>query len=170
MGKLFTLDASTKSIIQDALDDLITEFGKDCELVYPARWVPCSCKADPIGRKPGDYWRTGGPVPINSVCPLCDGTNKRADVKTEVLHLLCQWDTRKFSIPVPTVDVTLPYSRLQTKGYLSDAPKIIMADHLIVQIPVEGIIRKKFRRLSDPGDPSNIIQNRYAITIWEQIA
>jgi hypothetical protein len=170
MGKLFSLDADTKSVIQDALDDLITEFGKDCRLVYPPRMRACS-NCPRVGGQPTSIWRTGEPQPFTaSVCPLCGGTGKIADEKTETIHLSLQWDPKKFWRPLAAeINLRLPFSVCQTKGYLTDLPKLKMCDHVILQTPVEGIVRKKFKLLGEPGDPSNIIQNRYCVATWEQV-
>lgn len=171
MGTLFTLDDSTKSIVRDALDDLITEFGKVCRLVYPGKMTACgNCTYDNIGKKSSNHWRSGGPIPFahGTTCPLCAGVGRHYSEVTEDITLLCEWDQKKFVSPIPGLDIRSPYSLLQTKGFLSDIPKVMRADHLILQVPIEGLVRKRFRRLGEPGDASNIVQGRYFVCLWEQ--
>jgi hypothetical protein len=173
VGTIFTLDSDTKSVIQDALDDLITEFGKDCRLVYPARMVACSnCVTSPIGGMPSNRWKTGGPLffPAGSTCPLCNGNGRRAEEQSEVLHLLCAYDSKGFAYPVSGVNLRVPSSKLRTKCMLVDAPKLLRCDHLIFDIAAEGVNRLKFKLASNPVDESNIIQRRYATAYWAEIA
>ena len=172
MGTVFTLDAGTKAVIQDALDDLITELGKSCKIVYPARWVSCqNCQIDIIGNKSSNHWKTGGPLPFanGTICPLCTGVGKRAEDTYDTVTLLCNWEPKKFWQPVPNLNIGKGNGFLQTKGFISDMPKILKADHLIFQVPMEPYLSNKYKRISEPGDKSNIIQNRYFICTWEQI-
>lgn len=167
MGKIFSLDDGTKATITDALDDLITEFGKDCRLVYQPRLLPCSCNQDHTGKNANHY--NAAPAPFwPGNCPLCGGKGKREQEVSENIKLLCAWDPKHFFSPVPSVEIRKPFSLLQTKGFLKDVPKLIKAQYLIFQTAIEGLFQKKFRLLSQPGDRSNIIQNRYFICEWEQ--
>ena len=173
MGNILNIDKATKKIIQDALDDIITELGKDCRLVYPSKAIACvNCQADPIGHKPSVRWKTGGPMPFSSgsICPLCNGVGKRFEEVYEDIRFKLNWDFKKFLYPFsPNVDVRVPFSIVQVKGYITDMPKIIKADHLIIQLPLESMLKKKFKLIGSPGDASNIIQGRYFISTWEQI-
>lgn len=173
MGKLFSLDAGTKQVVQDALDDLIGEFGKDCLLVYPPRAVPCvNCLWDQTRGASANAWRTGGPMPFGrgEVCAVCGGAGRKFEELSEVIRLLCAWAPRDFFRPMSQLgDVRVPAGTIQTKGYLADAPKIMRCDHLVFQTAAEAIVRKKYRLLSQPGDQSNILQGRYMVCTWEQI-
>lgn len=171
MGKLFTLDDGTKSTIRDALDDIITEFGKMCRIYYPARWVACTnCLVDPIGRKSRNIWRTGGPMPFakGTICPMCSSSGgHHAEELSEEIQLKIEWEPKRFWYPVPNVDVRVPYSICQTKGYISDYNKLVQADHLLIQIPIEPHVKTKFRMVGTPISPGNIIQDRYIVATWE---
>lgn len=173
MGTIFTLTPALKGVITTALDDLITELGKDCRLYYPPRWNACeNCVYDPIGNKSSNYWLTGGPLPFpsGSTCPLCDGVGRRAEEVTEDITMLCAWEPRKFFHPIKHLDIRAPFSILQTKGYIDpDLPKVLRAESLVFQTGIEGILRKKYVLMGQPGDASNIIQGRYFIATWEQL-
>jgi hypothetical protein len=171
MGKLFTLDDETKALVRDAFDDVLAEFGKPCLLVYPPRWKNCvNCVLTP-GAPTSNRWKTGGPMPFpnGSACPMCNGEGRRAEEVTEQITLLCAWEPRSFFYPVPGIELRAPYSVLQTKCFMSDAPKLMRADHLVFQVPVEGVARKKFKLEGAPGDASNIIQSRYCVSLWVEI-
>ena len=171
MGKLFSIDAGTKAVITDALDDIIGEFGKRCRLVHPPAWVGCeNCHADPLGKKSANRWRHGGPMRFQagSVCPLCrgQGGHHAAESGEEIL-LKVEWEPGRFWSPFPGVDVRAPFSFCQTKGYMSDFARLSRADHLVLQLPVEGVVRAKFRLTGAPVSPGNIIQDRYLVANWE---
>lgn len=172
MANIFTIDAAIKSIIQGALDDIITNLGKNCLLVYPPKMLPCdNCVSNPIGNLPSNRWRTGGPIHfgVGSLCPMCDGQGMRAEELTEAILLLCEWDPKKFIKPFQGLDIRIPNGLLQTKGYLVDMPKILRCDHLVFQTDVAGMSHFKYKLYDDPGDRSNIIQNRYFIATWERV-
>lgn len=172
MGKIFTLGADVKSIIQDAVDDVITELGKNCLLVYPPKMVLCSnCTSSPIGHKPSNVWKSGGPIQFGqgSLCPMCDGDGRRAEEASETIKFLCEWDVKKFFRPIHGIDLRIPRGVLQIKGFLTDLPKVVRCDHMILETAIDGILRAKYRLSGEPGDYSNIIQGRYFVAIWERI-
>lgn len=171
MGTIFTLTDDIKSTIASALDDLISELGKDCRLVYPPRMTSCvNCVWDPVGKKSSNYYLHGGPVPFsNTSCPMCNGVGKRAEEVSDVVKFLCAIEPKHFFKPVKHLDIQLPYSIIQTKGFLSDMPRVRRASHMVFQVAIEGLLNKRFRLLDDPVDVSNIIQNRYFVATWEQI-
>lgn len=173
VGKIFTLTSSVKSVITAALDDLITELGKNCMLVYPPKMTACvNCVYDPIGKKSSNVYLSGGPTPFGATqrCPMCDGAGRMAIPVQESIKLLCSLDPKKFFMPVPDIPIGSPEAYLQTKGMLSDLPKIKRADFLIFQTDISGIIEKKFRLFKEPADISNIIQGRYFVATWKQFS
>lgn len=172
MGKLFSIDDEIKSIIQDGLDDLITELGKNCRLVYPStKWESCdNCIYDPIGQKSSNRWRSGGPIsfPNGTACPQCNGQGRRSVVVTEDITLLCELNPLKFVVPIRGVDIRVPNAFLQTKGFLTEANKIKKCDHLLLDIDNETLGNRRYKLKSDPCDISNIIQGRYFVCTWER--
>ena len=135
MGKIFTLTPDITKIASDAIDDLIDQLGKQCTLVYPPVWTVCTnCVFDPVGDKSANRWVSGGPIPFTdgAVCPLCDGAGKRADETTEVITMLIANQPSHYFAKLPS-NIQLPSGRIQTKGYLSDWPKVIRAKEMILQ-------------------------------------
>lgn len=177
MGKIFQLDSDTKQVIQDALDDLLVNnanggLGKTCLVVYPSRYVACvNCVLDPIGKKSANRPRTGAPIPFTAgqSCPMCSGQGQKAVEDSEQLTLKCNWEPRKFISPAKgNIDIRIPYSVVEVKGYMADLPKLLKADHLVVNLPIAPFLRQKFRLVGEPGDPSNIIQGRYFVALFER--
>ena len=172
MAKIFEITSDIKKIAQDAIDDLIDQMGKNCRLIYPPKFESCSCNsATNPGSKPSTYSRHGGPVPISSmgICPLCNGTNKRQTEQSSIIKLLCTWEVKDFYEPFKNIAINQPNSYLQTKFYLSDAPKIMQSIEMVMQIDIEGYIQHRFKLNSKIIDPGNIVQNRYGICLWQQI-
>lgn len=171
MGTIFTLDNTIKSTIQDALDDLITELGKTCKLVYPAKMVDCpNCVFDPVAKRSANIYQDGGPHPFSNgqICPYCDGQGKRLVHQEDEILLLLNWSPKTFEYPLKNLDVRMPYEVLQTKCYLTDFPKLKRAEYLIAQVPIQGYVEKRFKLMAEPTDVSNIIQNRYIVSVWER--
>lgn len=176
MSKIFSIDAGVRQVVQDALDDLLLPaeeggLGKHCLLVYPPRYVTCDCQRDAVGNKPSARGPNGAPAPFPYLkgCPACNGEGRKATQATEDVVLKCAWDARKFSLPVPNLQARLPYSVVQTKGYLSDVPKLMKADHILINLPIAPFLRQTFKMVGTPGDPSNIVQARYCFALWEQV-
>lgn len=172
MGKIFTLTPTIKSVIQQALDDLITELGKPCTLVYPPRMISCSnCRFDPIGQKSSNHWLSGGPMQFmdGMACPLCNGAGRIAKEVTDPISLLCNWQPKHFTVPIPNLNLRAPNSVLEIKGYLTDLPRVTRASYLIFENAIDGIVRQKFQLISEGGDRSNIIQGRYFSAVMERM-
>lgn len=169
MGKIFTLTSDIKSIVTDALDDIITELGKDCRLYYPATMSDCpNCEYDSMAGKSANRYTVGGPIPFeeNTMCPVCAGVGELATEATEVIRMLCRWNPKEFLVYAGNIRV--PYSVVETKCHLIHLPKIKQATHMIVQLPIEGYQHYSFKLASEPVDKGNIIQGRYCVAAWER--
>lgn len=177
MGVLFTLNDSVKQVIQQALDDLLVDsslggLGKTCLLIYPPRLTPCSnCVIDPVSGRSSNFPRNGCGQPFlpGQACPLCGGKGTVETEMSESIVMGCNWEPKKFVTPLPMINVRLPFSYLETKFYLVDMPKVLKAAYLIFQVTEAPYGKQKFKLASEPGDRSNIIQNRYAYAVWERI-
>lgn len=172
MGKLFTLTDDIKNIARDAIDDLIDQLGKTCTLVYPPKWVDCANAAtDPVGHKGANRWVNGGASQFNplGVCSLCNGEGKIAQEVTDDVVMLLAWEPSKFFVKSPAY-VDVPKGQIQTKGYITDLPKIMKARQMIVQPSLESTIRWRFELAGEPIDPGNIIQGRYFVALWNRSA
>jgi hypothetical protein len=170
MAKIFQISNAIRRIAQDAIDDLIDQLGKDVKLVYPPTPVPCSCGQDLIGKKGPHIWSHGGPSPRVGSCVYCGGSGQKHQEQTETIRLLCNWDSRTFDrITNPDIRMRQSGSTVQTKGYISDLPKILKCSYAIFQVAIQGIQEYRFRLVSDPTNKNNIVPNRYFIAIWERV-
>lgn len=170
MGKLFTITNKIRQIASDGIDDLIDQLGKDCLLIYPALKDDCpNCIYDSsTGRSSGRY-KSGGPrpFPTGTICPVCRGSGTIESTITDTVKLLCQWNPKQFTMLAGNIE--RPNSVVQTKGYMTDLPKIVRARRMIIEIPVEPYIKATFELIGNPIDPGNIIQGRYFIALWKQL-
>lgn len=169
------LDAATRAVIAQALDDILLPadeggLGKRCRLVYPPRFAPCpNCVFDPVGNRSSGRYKAGGPAPFaaGQPCPVCQGEGKTQTAATEDLVLGVTWEPKAFVRPLPAnVDLRTPHATCQTRGFLRYAPKLAKCDHLIVDVPVEGLLRQKMRLAGEVSSPGNIIQGRYCVATW----
>jgi hypothetical protein len=170
MGTLVNIDEGIRSVVRQALDDLLLPndeggLGKRCLLVYPPVPEPCDNRSS-------NHARSGAPVPFppGSSCPCCSGSGFRAREASEEVVLKCNWKPKTFALPVPRLEARVPYSLVETKGYLVDLPKVLRAQHMVLAIPVEPYVRQRFRLAGQPGDKSNIVPGRYFVALWEQVS
>lgn len=170
MARIFELDAETLQIYSDALDDMFDLRAKNCRLIYKPKMENCSnCVADPIGKKSSNRYLHGGPIPFpnGSICPLCNGTSKKAIAQEENIRLAIEWSPARFVKPLP--NLVIPDGSIQTKGYVSDIPKIKRSIEMVAQTPMEPYIRYKFKLLGEPVDIFNILQNKFFYCLWERV-
>jgi hypothetical protein len=177
MAKIFSIDPSIRQVVSDVMDDLLANtsqggMGKTCRLVYPPKLTPClNCIYDSVANRSSNRPVSGAPQPFppGTLCPMCSGKGMNSQEQSEEITLKCNWEPRNFLKP-SSVDIRLPYSVVEVKGYMSDLPKILKCDHLILNLPVEPYIRQKFRLMGEPGDPSNIVPGRYFVAFFERLA
>lgn len=170
MGTVFTLTDDIKAVVTAGLDDLMTELGKNCTLVYPPKYAACvNCVFDPIGNKSSNRWVTGGPVPFpeGSICPFCGGNGKRADEVTVTIKMLVRAESSQFWVKAPA-GFQVPTGSIQTKGFLTDVQKVLTAREMIVQPELQTIIRYRYTLVGEPLDVGNIIQGRYFVALWQR--
>lgn len=171
MGDLITISSDVRATLQTAFDDLVTEFGKDCELYYPPRMNRCvNCVFDPVGNKSSNRWLNGGPMRFTSgICPMCNGQGRRAEEVTEVIKMSLIWEPKNFIIPVPNVDIRVPFGVIQSRGYIKDIGKIQRASYVVMELPVSPAIRQRYTLRGEPGTPFSIVQARYFVATWERV-
>jgi hypothetical protein len=161
MGTLFTLTPAIKSVTQQALEDLITELGKNCKLFYPPTQETCGCA--------GNVWLTGGPAPPGDVttCPLCGGSGFRAKEVSETLKMGVAVHPKDFW-KKPPPNIQIPDGTIQTKGYLTDLPKLRAAERMQLQPELDAVARWMYVRDDDPVDVSNIVQGVFVVLQWKR--
>jgi hypothetical protein len=169
MGRLIDVDDDVRQLVEDGISDLIDQLGKDCKLVYPGRTIDCNnCGLDPATRKSNNIYTLGGPQPFRNgtICPKCRGAGTVTTQATSIVKLLCQWNPRDFLILSPNVEV--PYSVLETKGYIKDLPNVMQADRMIFELPIQPFNAYSFVRNGEPIDPSNIVPGKFFVVQWKR--
>lgn len=168
MGTLFTLTPGILATTKTVLDDLITELGKDCLLVYPPATVPCTECGGALTHGPH-----GGPAPNGWVCPGCDNAGTRTVSTTETLRLLLEvnpadWFYRPRPYTQVPANAQVPGGTLKTKCHLAHRPKLLRAQHIIVQPELGPSYTTKYQLDGDPVDVSNITKGYYCVAYWRR--
>lgn len=169
MGKIFTITDEIRTIASNAIDDLIDQLGKDCRLLYPSVKIDCpNCIFDPTTNRSSGRYQTDGPRPFSqgTICPVCRGNGLLDSEHTETIRMLCTWNPKEFTLLAGNIQV--PYSMVQTKGYLTDLPKILQSRKMTLELPIEPYIRYNFDLWGEPIDQGNIIQGRYFVAVWKR--
>lgn len=170
MGRIFTLTEDIRQIAKDAIDDLIDQLGKNCRLIYPSVETDCpNCIYDPTTNRSSGRYQAAGPRPFpnGTICPVCRGAGKLSADSSEVIKMLCQWNPRNYQ-QLPG-NIQVPNSVLQTKGYLTDMPKVMRSRKMVLEIDIEQYNRFTFELWGEPIDQGNIIQGRYFIALWKRV-
>lgn len=172
MGNLFTLTPDIIQLAKNGIDDLLNQLGKKCLLQYSPKQIFCpNCTYDPVAKKSRNIWISGGPIsfPNGTTCPMCEGVGYKFETATDTITMLCHTDKRKWVTKLPP-NVQISDGAVETKGYLSDLEKVLRAEVMIVQPDLSPYITWKYKLYGEPTNPSNIIQDRYFLAIWERMA
>lgn len=166
MGDLFTITADIRNIATTAFTDLITELGKNCRLYYDPTFTECeNCYYDTQSKRSSGVYKAGGPTSFTRgmICPVCGGTGGNFTENTEIIKMLINKTPKTFY----TVDkVRVPQVDMQSKGFLTDLPKIKRAKYIVAQINLEPYIVEKYTLVGTPTDTSNIVQDKFFIAEW----
>lgn len=149
-------------------DAFIDDLGKVCTLNYPPIIVECvNCVFNPITGASSNVYKVGGPQEFSSltICPLCGGTGKKSTFATEDITMRV-YLTPKDWINIG-VEIKSPDGMAQTIGYITDWPKVLQADTIILNSRVQGIVPMTYEKFGD-GQPWGFRLNRYFIQFWKR--
>jgi hypothetical protein len=162
--------AKIRPAAQEAIDGLLQGLGKDCQLVFPGKPDFCpNCVWDPTAKRSSGRAKAGAAQPFawGTPCPVCKGLGRLADTG-EILQpvkLLISWDPAKWWVK-PPVNIQVPAGMMQTKGFLTDLPRVLQSRILIAELPIEPVRKYRFQLAGEPIDPGNILQARYFVVNW----
>lgn len=170
MGRLFELPDDFTETAQDGFDDILDLFGKQCKLVYPARFVECvNCAYDPIGKKSSNRWRTGGPMPFHAgSCPMCNGDGRRATENSETIVMTINWTPGRNVTFLTNIRVPIG-SIIEARGYLTDVTKIKQCEEMLIVGEMAPYSHYKFKLESEPVDPFQLVSGRYFGVLWKRV-
>lgn len=150
-------------------DEMYRGLALPCILYYPSVKTVCSdCNGQTIGDLPGNVLRHGIPSPVFAGgCPQCGGTGYRESQPTETLNLQVNTNPTKFAQQFKMLMLEQAGQYAQTKGLLTDMPKLIRCVDILLNNNVGGYIEYKFTRASEPI-PGGLFQDRYCYTLWRR--
>ena len=166
---IFTISDEIRQVAMDAFDTLINELSKTCRLYYPPKMQECSnCVVDMIGRKSSNIYLHGGPIPFpfGGMCPMCDGAGYKAIEVYHDVNFLVNENIKSFYKDGLPSNVNLPNGTIQTKGYITDMPKVKRCSHMIKHLALENYQTMNYTLYGEPLSPGNIIQGRYFVALW----
>ena len=135
-----------------------------------ANMLTNNCIFDPVNNRSANRPLSGAPVPFapGGTCPLCSGRGVQEVAVTEDITLKVNWEFKKFVAPPGDLKVRVPHSVVEVKSFLSDVPKLLKAQYLIVNLPIAPYLRQEFVLMGEPGDPSSMVPGRYAVSYWQR--
>jgi hypothetical protein len=163
--------SNIQSLMTDAIDDMIQNFGKDCILIFPgSKQISCiNCVQDSWTKRGMNVYLSGGPVPFgqNQSCPVCGGKGLMQSLpKTQTVHMVLNWSPSDFNM-LPT-NIESSYSMVETEGWMKDLPAILQARVMIAEVPLIPIIKARFELSGEPIDPHGIKQGYCFTARWKR--
>ena len=170
MADLFELDAETLATVENGIDSLIHQLGKDCKIIYEsARTVCNNCIYDSINHRSTNQYNTVGPKPFTSgKCPVCRGTGYLPGNETtsEVVQLLVDWQPKPWHFVDP--NIVVPQGLVSTKGFVADMPKVMQAKYIIIDYTNATFNSHKFVRWGEVVLQGNIVKSKYFLAFWQR--
>ncbi len=169
MANVFETTSAIRQLAQGAFDDTLDQWGRDVILYYTPVMEVCSlCVVDPIGNKPANHWIHGGNMPAGQPgCPMCGGQGYKAIQKTDTIKLSVIRNPKYWmDIGVP---IDNPDGMIQTRGYASDLPKVLLSDYMTVKDDIVQYGDARYKRHGEFVDPYRLIQNRYFMGFWKRV-
>lgn len=182
---LFTLTPDIKAIATDAIDSLIAQLGKKCLLIYPPIPVLSQQRVGlPVGAVNNAVGEGGNPTVVQDITNSSQENDVAWSVDAQVFNagtgtwdvgptvvskvnltdtitLLVKNQPSQFWNRVPGVNV--PAGTIQVKGYISDLPKVLRANEIILQPELRPAMNLRYVRAGEAIDVGNIIQSRYFV-------
>ena len=143
----------------DVIDSTFTIFGVDCQLVLVETVEEASANDNipqvssiNVHRRNQSQFRRDGK------------TLKEVEVLKDI-RLKVYWDSKSFIMPSP--NIVLPETAIQTIFYMSDLQKINRAKELLVHKGIKDIAEMRFKKIGEPF-PMGLRQTRYCGCFWER--
>jgi len=153
--------------IEESLNDLLDQLGKNCRLYYPPTFTECTnCNFDPIGNKSSNVYKHGGPVPFHAIdCPMCNGQGKKPTENYVDITMTANVKARPFGL---AANVRYPDGLVETRGYITDLPSVLQSDYMICSTLIEPYRRYRYKLYGEPIDPFSIVPGKYFIALWQR--
>lgn len=172
MADLFELDAETLATVENGIDSLIHQLGKDCKLIFEGDKQVCNnCIFDSANNRSSNKYNGVGPTPFTTgKCPVCKGAGFLPGTQTTVDYakFLIDWQPKPWNFVDPNAGIKVPQGLVQTKGFVADLPKVLQAKYLVVDYTNATLIQNKFVRWGEPVLQGNIVKSKYFICFWQR--
>jgi hypothetical protein len=175
MADLFVITQDIRNIGEQAINALINQLGKLCQVVYESELVEqCpNCFFDTSNRRSTNKYNGTGPRSFTTgKCPVCSGSGFLPSTAraTDTLTLLIDWQPKvwNFMDTNVTVQGALPEGGkvakgdlVSMKGFIADMPKVMQAKHIILDYQNAQYENNRFALWGEPVVQGNIIQTKY---------
>lgn len=148
----------------------------DALLENTALTVPCQINyggvkfTDCVNCQGGMLYASGGPIPFSpgSLCPYCAGVGHFQVEETEIVHLVCIFDSKKLKGIVPPISPSTFNMYAQTMCALTLTPKLKAAKTIILDSNNKLYSRNVYKRYGEP-EPLGFGDMRYILATWERV-
>lgn len=165
------IDPEDIAYVKQVWDDTITTWGKPCKLVYSGKETICpNCIVNTQTGQSTNRYKPGGPVPFprGEICPVCNGTGKITGTDNyDIATFMIDWEPKNWQIVLATTNNTprIPGAVAATQGFVTDLPKVIRADYVILDIE-SNYTSNRYTLAKEPISIYNFIRNRYFMAYW----
>ncbi len=169
IGNVLPMDASWITLMEDSLDDLIYNFGKDCLLVFPAVQTECpNCIFDNSTRRSSNKYKPGGPKPFTfGICPVCGGAGIiTSSSANQPIRIIVRWNVSDFKLQPGYIDA--PFNIIETEGLITDLSALLQSRVLIVNLPFTPYVKAIYNLHSEPIDPHAIAKGKTFVCHWKR--
>lgn len=143
-------------IYADAIDDIINQMGKSCELHFKDTVTGVNStfvdKVRSADTRMPDYKEQSTPPTVSE--------------NTEIITALVKYnpsDYRNFGLRIDK-----PEGIVRLKTFLTDVPSILRCEFMIPNVNSKGFVNTKYQLLREPI-PIGLKIDRYAISFWARI-
>lgn len=174
MGDYFNIDSEDSETITGVFDDMLTEFGSPCKVIYTSTETICpNCIINPRTGESTNRYKEGGPVPfpLGEVCPVCNGKGRiSGTASSDVLVLVIDWMPKPwFNLDGEASNlIRIPAGMVATRGFVTDISKILRSDYVILDTNNKFILNK-YKLYGQPYVLGALTGNRYFLAVWKKV-
>lgn len=155
-----------KNMIDALLED--EALTVECTLTYAeTKFTECTnCYMNNVTGKSSGRYKAGGPIPFtNGQCPYCYGAGKTTSESTENMWLLAIWDSKKWILNDPAINVA--DISVQTMSKITTLPNLNKCRNIKFDTKIAGHGIGDFTRVGHP-QPLGWGDSNWIITSWKR--
>jgi len=164
------ITAELKLLHKNLIDALLEDDAAtvECTLIFSdTKFTECTnCYINNVTGKSSGRYKAGGPIPFtNGQCPYCYGVGKISAESTSGLWLLPIWDSKKWILNDPALNVA--EINVQTMSKITTLPSLIKCTRLKIDDKIEGHGIGEFTRIGNP-QPLGFGDSNWIIISWKR--